>query len=54
MTMDKRHERVINDWIGNTEDASAALQDWLDSLQSGSATMAGSSAKVTLWQRSGD
>ena len=31
--MDRKHERIINDWIGSTEDAITALQRWLDSLR---------------------
>ncbi len=31
--MDRKHERIINDWISSTEDAIAALQGWLDSLR---------------------
>jgi len=31
--MDEKQERIINDWIGSTEDAVTALQNWLDSLQ---------------------
>ena len=27
------NERIINDWIGSTQDAITALQGWLDSLQ---------------------
>ena len=31
--MDTKQERIINDWIGSTEDAITALQGWLDSLR---------------------
>ena len=31
--MDRKHERIISDWIGSTEDAIIALQGWLGSLR---------------------
>ena len=31
--MNKNQERIINDWMGSTEDAIIALQGWLDSLR---------------------
>jgi hypothetical protein len=31
--MDATQERIINDWIGSTQDAIAALHGWLDSLE---------------------
>ena len=33
LTVDRKHERIINDWIDSTEDAITALQGWLDSLR---------------------